>query len=92
MGLINWLKDKIILQIEHDVKLLQADIKRLESMMEGLDSKIISVRQRAYKQQKSSEEEDNGPSLAQEIQQMKEMFGGSLPIELQERLKRSGDQ
>lgn len=92
MGLINWLKDKIILQMEHDIKMLQAEIKRIDNQLEGLDSKIISVRQRAYKQQKTNDEEENTGSLAKEIQDMQAIFGGSLPIEIQERLKRSNTQ
>lgn len=87
VGLINWLKDKIILQMEHDIKMLQAEIKRIDNQLEGLDSKIISVRQRAYKQQKTIDE-DEGGDIQKEIAQMKELFGGSLPIEIQERLKR----
>lgn len=78
--------------MEHDIKMLQAEIKRIDNMLEGLDSKIISVRQRAYKQQKTSDEEDNSLNLAQEIKQMQDLFGGSLPIEIQERLKRNNTQ
>lgn len=78
--------------MEHDIKMLQAEIGILNNKIEGLDSKIISVRQRAYKQQKTSEEEENTGSLAKEIAEMQAMFGGSLPIEIQERLKRSNTQ
>lgn len=69
------------------MKLLQAEIKGINMELEQLRGQIISVRQSRYK--KPKEEDDEGDTL-KELAQLKEMFGGSLPIELAEKYKNNG--
>lgn len=101
MGLINWFKDKIILSLEHDVKLLQADIARLDSELDSMRSSIASVRRQGYKRAKKDDDdedddEDSGDGYS-EKQMLKDLaavraaFGGELPIELREKYKNVGN-
>lgn len=84
MGLINWLKDKIILKMEHDIAMLNAKIDGVELQIETLKSQIQSVR--AMKRKKLSDDDEE--SDTDNLEAIKKAFGGDIPIEFTERMRR----
>jgi len=85
MGLINWFKDKIILQIEHDLKLVQADIKVLQSQFdhfeENVTTKLNSLRGQINRSKTKDEEEQNPEEKL--TPEMREFLNGLPPWERQ---------
>lgn len=84
MGLINWLKDKIILKMEHDIAMLNAKIDGVELQIETLKSQIQSVR--AMKRKKLSDDDEE--SDTDNLEAIRKAFGGDIPIEFTERMRR----
>lgn len=84
MGLINWLKDKIILKMEHDIAMLNAKIDGVELQIETLKSQIQSVR--AMKRKKLSDDDEE--SDTDNLEAIQKAFGGDIPIEFTERMRR----
>ena len=94
MGLLNWLKDKSFLKLEHDVKLLEARMEGIDMKMENVISQVRSIRSRGYKQKIDEEEEESTgkqPTM-KDLAEIKEAFGGSFPIELIEKYKNNQGQ
>jgi len=82
MGLINWFKDKVVMSMEHDIRLIKAEMQGYQMQIEQLKSQIISLRQKKYQQQ----EENISPQAS--LDEIQRAFGGQLPIELAEKYKR----
>jgi len=88
MGLINWLKDKVILRLEHDVAMLNAKLDGVEMQIETLKSKIQSVATMKRKRIKEDEENDDDDSgedargtTSGDMEAIRKAFGGDIPIE-----------
>jgi len=77
MGLINWFKDKVIQQLEHDFLLLRAEIEALKMQLETMKGQIIGLRASRYR--KADEDNNNV-----DIDEIRKAFGGAIPIELRE--------
>lgn len=88
MGLINWFKDKVILQMEYEIKSLHGSIKSLELSIEALQRQILSLRNyRARHIQMSKREEIEPEDLTPEQQR----FINSLPEYERARLNNLGN-
>lgn len=85
MGIVNWLKDKVVLRLEHDVAMLNTKIEALEMQIETLKSQIATVR--AMKRRKL-QDDDEEESQTPDIDAIRKAFGGELPIEFNERMQR----
>ncbi len=83
MGLINWLKDKVVMQLEHDIRLMRADIEGINAQMETLRSQIASVRTMKRRKSEENEEIDSDTDLSA----IRKAFGGDIPIEFSQRMK-----
>jgi len=86
MGLINWLKDKVILRLEHDVAILNAKLEGIEMQIETLKSKIQSVATMKRKRIKEDEDDDGvldeqRSTDAGDMEAVRRAFGGDIPIE-----------
>lgn len=92
MGLINWFKDKIIYRMEHDIALMAARMEGFELQIDQLKAQIASVRQRSYKQSEPQPDQSNNEPSSKDWDEIRTAFGGSIPIELVEKYKRSGVQ
>lgn len=87
MGLINWIKDKYFLTLEHEVKLLKAEIITIYAELERNRSTLASFRSKLWRDPPKQETSDPQTDFA-EIQRR---FGGDVPIELAEKYNKGGE-
>lgn len=83
MGLINWLRDKAFLKLEHDVAILNTKIESLEMQLETLKGQIASVRAMKRNKLAQGDDEERSEGYKGLIDDVREAFGGDLPIEMQ---------
>lgn len=87
MGLINWLRDKAFLTLEHDVRMMRTEIESINLQLESLKSRIASVR--TMKSRRQNEEEEDSQA---DIDAIRKAFGGDLPIEFMQKYKNSNNE
>lgn len=78
MGLINWFKDKVILSLEHDVKMLESEVKSIRLDFERLEDRFRSLQGSFYRSRRNGIKDDDDEEPT-ELQQGDLEFLRSLP-------------
>lgn len=59
MGLINWFKDKRMMELDFEVKTLKKEFQLLESSFEALQTQVRSMRTLVYRRKYGQESEES---------------------------------
>lgn len=85
MGLLNWLHDRRVVDLQNTVKLMASDLKVLQGHQDLLETKFNSVNAKLSRRSAPKEEESDEGS---ELEELIKSFGGELPIELRQKYKK----
>lgn len=85
MGLLNWLHDRRVVDLQNQLKLMASDIKVMQAHADLIETKFNSLNAKLSRKTAPKEEE---PEEMGDLEEMIKAFGGELPIELRQKYKK----
>lgn len=93
MGLINWLKDKIILRMEHDIAMLNTNMQGLELQLDQMRGQIASIRSLSRRKAKYEDEEEEKEEKMEKLpQEVRDFMASTIEMQQAQKYKNLGKQ